>query len=155
MSEFIVTITGIPSVVSGLQRMQQQAGEIQRDEVRRLGGKYLAVLRAETPIGRGLNPGRMRADYRTTMASTPMGATYRIVNQNMAIGYVVRGRGPVRAIHARALRFVINGVVFFRRSVGPVAPNNFPERAKQAMQGEIAGAGARIAGRIVRAYRGT
>lgn len=33
--------------------------------------------------------------------------------------FVEEGRGPVTVVNAKALRFVIGGQVFFRRSVGP------------------------------------
>ncbi len=39
--------------------------------------------------------------------------------------YVEYGRGPVRAINAKALRFIINGEVIFRKSVGPMAAQPF------------------------------
>lgn len=34
--------------------------------------------------------------------------------------YLEYGRGPITAIKAKALRFVINGEVIFRKSVGPM-----------------------------------
>ena len=55
--------------------------------------------------------------------------------------WVNDGRGPVVAIRARALRFVIDGQVFFRRSVGPSRPVRYAERglaaAKPAIRDEI------------------
>jgi len=50
-------------------------------------------------------------------ARSPLGVFYL---------YIVReGRGPVRAIKAKALHFFIGNKEFFRRSVGPAAPNPY------------------------------
>lgn len=43
--------------------------------------------------------------------------------------YVEYGRGPVRAINAKALRFMINGQVIFRKSVGPMRAQPFVQRS--------------------------
>ena len=50
-------------------------------------------------------------------AKSPLGVFY---------GFIVReGRGPVHAIKAKALHFFIGGQEFFRKSVGPAAPNPY------------------------------
>lgn len=42
--------------------------------------------------------------------------------------WVREGRGPVRAIRAKALHFFIDGQEFFRKSVGPSKPNPYHKR---------------------------
>lgn len=46
--------------------------------------------------------------------------------------WVNDGRGPVVAQTARALRFVIDGEVFFRKRVGPAPAQHYVERGLQA-----------------------
>lgn len=46
--------------------------------------------------------------------------------------YVEYGRGPVRAVNAKALRFVIDGQVFFRKSVGPMKAQPFVNESIRA-----------------------
>lgn len=122
--------------------------------IRPLGDRYVDVLRAETPQGRGERPGRLRAGYETEERYTATAGRYHITNRTPHVGYVLKGRGPVVARRGRALRFVIDGQVIFRRWVGPAAPNPFDERARRAMQGEIDRARVALAGAMVRAYQG-
>lgn len=53
------------------------------------------------------------------------GDTQIVDNSKEYAQYVEYGRGPVRAINAKALRFVIDGQVFFRKSVGPMKAQPF------------------------------
>lgn len=50
-------------------------------------------------------------------AKSPLGVFYLFI--------VREGRGPVHAIKAKALHFFIGGQEFFRKSVGPAAPNPY------------------------------
>ena len=50
---------------------------------------------------------------------------------------VLEGRKGIKAKKGKALRFVINGQVIFRRSVGPAKANPFVDRAATTMKGEI------------------
>jgi hypothetical protein len=63
--------------------------------------------------------------------------------------WVAYGRGPVVAKRAKALRFEIDGVIFFRKRVGPAPAQRFNERglarAIPAIEGEFRAAMARIA----------
>jgi hypothetical protein len=53
-------------------------------------------------------------------------------------GYIVReGRGPVYAKKAKALHFFIGGEEFFRKSVGPAAPNPYHTRTLQELGPQI------------------
>lgn len=62
-------------------------------------------------------------------AQSPLGVFY---------GFIVReGRGPVRAIRAKALHFFIGNEEFFRKSVGPAAANPYHLRVVQRLMPEI------------------
>jgi hypothetical protein len=154
MTKLTTTTTGAEATAAHLARLPQIAAEAQHVVIGRLGNRYLLALREATPVGKGERPGGLRAAYTAEESYGAGGATYRIRNASPVLRYVIHGRGPVRAIRAKALRFVIGGVVFFRRSVGPVAPNDFPARVAAAMQGEIAAARAELPGLIVRNYGG-
>ena len=64
-------------------------------------------------------------------------------------GWVNSGRGPVFARTAKALRFEINGQLFFRRSAGPAKAQHFAERglekATPKIQGRLTAAAGRFA----------
>lgn len=150
---YTVHIIGGDRVVTSLRNIQD-ATEPQRAVVKRLGDKYIAVLKEETPKGRGEQPGALRAGYEDEQDYGVTRASYRIRNRVAYLRWVLKGRGRVVAKKGRALRFVIDGKVFFRRSVGPAKANNFPSRAKQRMQGDIAEARRELPRLIVRQYRG-
>jgi len=53
-------------------------------------------------------------------------------------GYIVReGRGPIVAKEAKALHFFIGGQEFFRKSVGPAAPNPYHRRVMSRLMPQI------------------
>lgn len=147
-----IHIVGADGVVQGLRRMTD-ATEEQRTVVKRLGDKYLAVLRDETPKGRGETPGGLRAGYEDDQAYSATRASYRIRNRVKHLKWVLKGRPRVVA-KKRALRFVIDGQVFYRRSVKAAKPNNFPARAREKMQVDIDQARRELPQLIVRSYGG-
>ena len=51
--------------------------------------------------------------------------------------YVEYGRGPVYAVNAKALRFVINGEVLFRKSVGPMKAQPFVKDSLNSASGKF------------------
>jgi hypothetical protein len=62
-------------------------------------------------------------------ARSPLGVFY---------GFIVReGRGPVRAIKAKALHFFIHGEELFRKSVGPAPANPYHLRVMEMLKPEI------------------
>jgi hypothetical protein len=89
--------------------------------------KGTGPLADETPIRTGAGrrstvfqiiggPDDQRLEIRQG-AKSPLGVFYL---------YIVReGRGPVKAIRAKALHFFIGDQEFFRKSVGPAAPNPY------------------------------
>jgi hypothetical protein len=62
-------------------------------------------------------------------ATSPEGVFY---------GYIVReGRGIVRAVNAQFLHFFIGGQEFFRKEVGPAAPNPYHRRVLARLSPQI------------------
>lgn len=152
-ADFHIQISGADQVAARLGQMRGGAMDAQRTVIRALGDRYLIVLKDETPRGRGEQPGTLRAGYdNADQQYSPAGASYRITNAVPHLRYVLNGRGVVVATRARALRFVIDGQVIFRKRVRGAKANNFPPRARRRMQPEITSAPARIAGLIVRSY---
>ena len=149
-----IRTTGLTETQHALAALPQVVSAAQHTIVKQLGDRYLAVLKEETPIGRGESPGQLRDAYQTEESYGADTASYRITNATPYIRYVLDGRGPVVAVNARALRFVIDGQVIYRHSVGPAAPNPFDQRAAQRMQPEIDAARQELPGLIVRMYRG-
>jgi hypothetical protein len=147
---FDITIAGVQETIARLHALPAAAEAAQRAVIKRLGDRYLAVLKADSPIGRGEQPGGLLRAYKTEESYTPTAARYRITNDYPALKWVLGGRGPVEASRAKALRFVISGQVFYRRRVGPAAANRFDERARARMAGEVANAANEIRARIVR-----
>lgn len=146
-------VRGVEAARRHLGQLDEAYAQAQVAIIRPLGDRYLDVLKAETPEGRGEKPGRLRAAYETEERYGPTSGGYRIRNQTPYLRPLLRGRGPVAA-RGRALRFVIDGQVFFRRRVGPAKPNPFPDRARQIMQPALDRAPRELAGAIIRIYRG-
>ena len=154
MITFTTKVTGINEVISGLHRAIAEGPNAQAAEIRTLGEKHIALMKDATPIGRGEpHSPRLRDNYRLDFH---FGSTvgYKLTNDAPYLPFVLRGRGPVTATRAKALRFVIGGQVFFRKSVGPAAPNRFDQQVRAQVQIEAHQAGLNIRTRIVRAYRG-
>ena len=148
-----ITESGLSERIAALQRMRNEATDAQQTVIRPLGVAYRDALITATPRGRGEERGkRLYESYDTDETSSGNRVTYTITNKAPQLTYVLRGRGPVVAKRARALRFVIDGRVFFRRRVGPAAANNFPPKARAAMQGEINAAPAQMARAIIQRY---
>lgn len=154
MSADLVLRIIIDPTLQRLRRIDQVVSRAQMAELRPLGQRYIDVLKAETPEGKGEQPGRLRAGYRLVERYGPTSATLQITNAVPHLRWAWKGRGPVVAKRGKVLRFVINGQVFFRRRVGPSKPNAFPERAKAQMRPQIVAAAQALAQTIVRAYQG-
>lgn len=150
---YTITIVGGDRVVTGLRNMTD-ATDAQRTVVRKLGDRYVAVLKEETPKGRGEKPGTLQAGYEDDQAYSATRGSYRIRNRVKHLKWVLKGRPRVTVKKARALRFVIDGQVYYRRSVKATKPNNFPARAREKMQGDIGEARRELPRLIVRSYGG-
>lgn len=154
MTHFIVSFKGAETVAAHLARIPAIALQAQIQEVRALGDGYVTALKDATPLGKGENPGQLRAGYSTDVQASSNGVSYRITNTTPHLRYVLNGRGAVYALHGKALRFVIGGRVFFRRSVGPAAANDFPSRVRTSQQRQIDATPGTIVNTIVRMYGG-
>ena len=144
----MIDVTGLDSATSRIASLASVVGRVQAQTVRQLGDTYLKALQAETPV----RTGQLRGAYQTTDSYSEISAEYRITNTTPYLKWVVNGRGPVEATSGKALRFVINGQVFFRKRVGPAKANPFPARAARTMAPYIATAQATLPGLIVRSY---
>lgn len=132
-----------------LQAWPQRAEAALGPIVQRVGTSYLQAFKDATPRGKGEQRGTRLVDSYQTTAS---GLTYRITNRAPQLRYVLRGRPAVVATRARALRFVIGGVVFFRRRVKAAPANNFPPVVRRQMAGEIRQARTDAARAVRRAF---
>lgn len=148
-----IRITGDAAVLRRLERLAGGFPAAQQAVIRPLGEAWADELEREAPLGRGERPGRLRAGFELDETFGVSAGRLRIANRTPHLRYVLRGRGPVVA-HGRALRFVVDGRVIFRRRVGAAAPNPFDERARRGMQGQIDRAPRLLAAALIRQYRG-
>lgn len=81
------------------------------------------------------NARRKTGFMRSMIRSRISGRFQRVVTAHAPYSYFVEnGRNAVYARPGGALRFVINGRVLFRRSVGPALPRPFMEPAARTVQ---------------------
>jgi hypothetical protein len=153
---FHVEIYGIRDMQGRFVRATEEAINAKRQEIQALGQKARDLLRAEAPV----RTGRLKRSiiYRTRVNSAML--TQVEVTANVPyLGYVIRGRGPVVARRAQALRFEPgppgSGFIF-RKRVGPAKANPFQARALERLyaSGEPGVTSQRIAIRITRAFSG-
>lgn len=125
----------IARATDGLRLSERRALAAQAAAVRTFGDAYRDELLRQTPRGQGEANGRQRLIelYEVSSGAAGLRAEYRIVNRAPWLTYVRRGRGPVVATRAKALRFVIRGVVYFRKRVGPAKANDYPARVAGVM----------------------
>lgn len=145
-----IQIKNLDQTAERMRTMPDRALQAEIEIIKALGDRWLLMLQDETPRGEGETSGALAGNYQTEESAGAGGVEYHIYNLTPYLRYVLKGRGPVYAINAKALRFVINGQVFFRRSVGPAEANDFPSRVRSAMQDDIAAAKQQIANLIVR-----
>jgi hypothetical protein len=137
MMEF--EVRGMDELVERARRSDTVAKITVNEGFRALAKLVVPRLRANTPVRGG------------KLASTTVGEILgQLDDQELEIrqaarspegvfyGYIVReGRGPVHAKKARALHFFIGGQEFFRKSVGPAAPNPYHRRTLEEVGPEI------------------
>lgn len=134
----------------------QAVGRIQSEALHRFGEAYKAELVRETPRGQGEASGRKRLyeNYEVTETASSTSAEYRIRNRAFFLKWVLRGR-PAVVAKGRALRFVIRGVVIFRKRVKAAPANNYPARVKATMRGRRRELLLDVARGVVSAMRGS
>ncbi len=87
-----------------------------------------AALYASTLVNRRKPSGSLKDSIKWIPVSQTRA---KVVAQKPYGGWVEYGRGPVHARPGGFLRFVINGAVFFRKSVGPAAARPFMRPARE------------------------
>lgn len=107
-------------------RFVNRTGELERS----IQGR---VLGSRTSVGTTRGAARPIGTPRGETSLDPNDGAHfgEIVAAKDYASYVENGRGPVVVKRARFLRFVIAGVVFFRKRVGPAAPKPFMALAFQ------------------------
>lgn len=150
---FEVQIVGARDIQGRFQRASNELKAAQRDEMRDMGRTIVRVLQEEAPV----RTGRLRRGIRFRTYQRLKDTELRITSEAPYTELVIRGRGPVVAKRAKALRFEPgppgSGFIF-RKRVGPAKANPFQKRAFAKLQDEPMRAARRIAGRIERAYSG-
>lgn len=146
----------ISGVVAALRASRVEALAAQAVAVGAFGRAYRDELVLQTPRGKGeaREGRRLFESYETDEGASGTTATYRITNRAPQLRYVLQGRGPVAAKRAKALRFVISGVVYFRRRVRAAPANNFPARVRQTMDAQRGRLVETVARGVVGAMRG-
>ena len=129
---------GVIALADALESLQDVSAE-QRSVLRLMQDGAVRIYQRSTPVGRGERPGRLKAAYTTTgpQATATSGAA-GVQNTTPYLQWVLGGRGAVHARPGKVLRFVIDGRVFFRQSVGPAKANPFDAKAEAEID---AGAG--------------
>lgn len=133
----MITLTSTISdhgMASDLSKALPKVRPLLLSGTRRMVSGGTVILRKHTPIGRGPRKGNLRRNYQTDVHATGDGASGSITNTTPYLRYVLEGRGPVVATRAKALRFVIDGRVFFRKRVKAAKANPFDEKAEPELR---------------------
>lgn len=155
MATTIDITSDIAPTLRALGASRQQALTAQRVAVEAFGEAYRDELIAQTPRGEGEARGkRLFESYDARLTDAGATVTYRITNRAPQLRYVLNGRPAVTVKRAKALRFVIRGVVFFRKRVKAAPANNYPARVRQTMEGQRRQMVADVARGVVSAMRG-
>lgn len=145
MADFYFEVYGAKELTSRLQNLSRTELRIMLNEGLRAIGRLFVPAKGTGPLadatpkvtGRGQKSTVFQIigttqDQRLEIrqgAQSPEGVFYL---------YIVReGRGPVKAIRAKALHFFIEGKEFFRKSVGPAAPNPYHIRVLNMLMPQI------------------
>lgn len=146
-----IEIRGLRDVQGRFARVESELQTARREELRNLGRRVVEKIRAEAPV----RTGRLRKGI--TFKTLQNGTVMRIGISSAApyTLFVIRGRGPIVAKNAKALRFEPgppgSGFIF-RRRVGPAKANPFVARAMAQLGDEPTNTARRIGARLERAY---
>ena len=153
MALLTIELRGGKAAARRVRRGGEEVARAKSQETERLGRRLWGLTRAAAPIRTGeLRRGIGIETQQDSAASTVL----RVVSRAKHTGLVIHGRGPVAAIHAKALRFEPgppgSGYIF-RKRVGPARANPFHERALRqiAAEGEPGRTAERIGMRVRRA----
>jgi hypothetical protein len=125
---------GLETVARDLATLPQRVQAAQRLHVGNVQQQYLSRLVAATPRGRGPTKGQLAAAYQTTLTTQDLTTTATITNTTAYLVYVLNGRKAVQAKAGKALRFIIDGEVLFRKRVKAAKANPFDDRVADQMQ---------------------
>lgn len=154
---FNIDIREITRLADGLSR---ESGRLVRNELTTAMDKSTTHVVNASKRRVNNKTGRYSASFQRQTKVSASGVLGIITNAaKSATGFVYAytlefGRGPVRALRAKALRFEIGGVVLFRKSVGPAPAQHIMEYglrdAVPQIDGEFNAARDRIAARLER-----
>lgn len=134
-SEGLDELVGRANQVDNVTRISVNEG------FRALSRLVLPTLKANTPVRSGKLQRETTSEILTGAETDQTELEFRQASRSedgVFYGYIVReGRGPVVAKNAKALHFFIGGQEFFRKSVGPAAPNPYHKRTLEQLQGGI------------------
>jgi hypothetical protein len=115
----------------------------------------LEVARREAPISRAGDrppgappPGRLRRELRVQQTREGLRGTLVLDSPTPYARWVLGGRGEVRPVNRRFLRFWIRGRLVFARRVRGVPPNPYIQRAFEAWWPQAQGPLGRLVGRL-------
>lgn len=148
-----IRIEGNRDVAGRFARATAEVTRARRDEMRELGRWVVTSLQNEAPV----RTGRLRKGITFKTHDSGSETEVRVTSAAPYTVYVIRGRGPVVARRAKALRFEPgppgSGFIF-RKRVGPAKANPFHRRAFGQMGKEVDMTARRIARRVVAAFEG-
>jgi hypothetical protein len=145
MAEFVFEVQGASEINERISALSRSQLKIIFNEGLRAIGRLFVPAKGTGPLA-DATPYRTGAGRRSTVfqvvggpedqrleirqgAKSPEGVFYL---------YIVReGRGPIKAIRAKALHFWIGGQEFFRKSVGPAAPNPYHLRVLTMLMPQV------------------
>lgn len=104
---------------------------------------YLAELMADTPEGHGLQPGGLKAGWKTRREGAGATATRLVYNTRPYLRWVIKGRDAIdqrtKPVDERwPLHFWIDRQEFYRWKVKAVAPNPFHRNAIRRARRKVA-----------------
>ena len=125
-----------------------------REELRELGRRVVLALQKEAPV----RTGRLRKGITFKTRDSGWESEVRVTSEAPYTVYVIRGRGPVVAKRAKALRFEpgpLGSGFIFRKRVRAAKANPFHRRAFDSLGDETTMAARRVARRVLAAFQAT
>ncbi len=146
-----ITIEGQRDLLGRFDRATKEVRLARRDEMRGMGQRVVAALRAEAPV----RTGRLRKGIRFNTRESGSELEMHVTSEAFYTPMVIYGRKGFGPKHAKALRFEPgppgSGFIF-RKWVGPSKPNPFHRRAFAVLGDEPGRTAAKISRRIESAF---
>ena len=150
-----IKVSGQRDLQGRFARATTETRMAKREQMRKLGRRTVEVLQENAPV----RMGRLRKGIRYHTKEQGNTTELRVTSEAPYTVLVIRGRGPVEAKRAKALRFEPgppgSGFIF-RKRVGPAKANPFQARAFAALlaEGEPEKTAKRIGRQIENAFAG-